>query len=381
MFSYSERLCVSWKNAHAFQVGYREVEFSTPSTYTSGNGSSARTNAEPKINSSYYICHICQEIARDPIVFLCCRHWMCGLCFLTFAEKSDSTSQVNNDPPGQQKIRCPNCSKFISRINETSPNPALSRLIEYWNIRVHCSFDCGLTDTIKEIEKHERYLCEERPVECPSPNCTTVYKWNKMKTHLLRCPYRTIYCPNCRISTRCSNFAEHNCIQELLLLVGKLQLKVLDSGTLLEEEMLTGVGGAPVYKSKEIGEKESTLSKYCSLFCKTKTDAEKMEKLAKAEKRKNTFLSKGIAKPNKLRLLLPSFRHSGRSSNTATTISTTTNTNETSSSQQILQRQNAIGESDTWSTTSNLSNLSIVGDEQNLEEEEEDEMEGFPRFY
>lgn len=364
-------LPVYWRNAHALKTGFHEA-------LSESSSSASASSTSNTINSSYYICHICQEIAREPVVFICCGHWMCAYCFLTYTENT----KQNTEEQGEDKIRCPNCMKTISPKTSTSPNPPIKRLIEYWDLQVICSFGCGERATIKEMRIHEKYSCSFRPLKCLYQHCGKVMQWIDMIAHLHLCNERTIFCPNCMIPTKCIDFPEHNCIQQLLHLVGKLHVKLLDANISLDEDMNIGPGGAPVYVLDEENENENPMEKYCHKYSQKynimiNADSDNDRDLPPppspfalqqaCEQRKRNFLST-LSIHKKVGRFLPFSNTTGWLSKRNITPNPASTPPSSLTRPPHYSRQNAIEDDEHWSTTASLNSSSRNSDPQQDED-------------
>ena len=66
-----------------------EISFGYEEYFASSLSASASfQHPDSSINSAFYLCPICQMIARNPIEVPCCHHWYCASCFLTYIEQS-----------------------------------------------------------------------------------------------------------------------------------------------------------------------------------------------------------------------------------------------------------------------------------------------------
>ena len=68
------------------------------------------------ITQSYYHCHICQKIARNPLEVPCCKHWYCAYCLMTYASMSTSDPTI----PDSTLRKCAFCRADFEYIGISS---------------------------------------------------------------------------------------------------------------------------------------------------------------------------------------------------------------------------------------------------------------------
>ena len=131
------------------------------------------------------LCQICQLVARDPQLSVCCGHNFCKAC----------VAKVENDEG------CPiaTCDENESTFT-TFPNKLSNREIK--KLLIWCTNDekgCGWCDELFNLEDHLQE-CEFEEIECLQ-NCGMMIERPKMDDHLKNeCPCRQTVCEYCYVS-------------------------------------------------------------------------------------------------------------------------------------------------------------------------------------
>ena len=99
------------RDTEEITIGYEEFIVTNLSASTN---SQLQSNTESNINSSFYLCPICQMIARNPIEVPCCRDWYCTACFLTYIDQSAAR---NYSPFVVGSFKCAICRGILKPKN------------------------------------------------------------------------------------------------------------------------------------------------------------------------------------------------------------------------------------------------------------------------
>ena len=190
------------------QCGYEEFEGKKEEK--DGSAVKKLKHTTDDINGSFFICPICQLIARDPIETPCCHHWFCAPCYLEYITKPIARDPTN----GWLRVKCANCRAFFEG-EKTSYISTIHRRIAYSKLTVNCPFSCGFHAFVSQMGKHEEYECPKRPVHCPFPNCAFFSPAEEMDLHLETCLRKCIFCPNCQLPVNSEQFSDHNCVSSL----------------------------------------------------------------------------------------------------------------------------------------------------------------------
>lgn len=247
-----------YRNNEAFASGYEEYIL-TPLA-----GSIAPIKSKI-INSSYFQCPICQMIARNPIEVPCCKHWYCCSCFMKYAQ--NPASKPSGFQPWNKNLKCAICRTIFNPI-KTNNCASLHRAIQYNNIEVLCSFGCGKNGKISEISQHEELECGLRPIHCPFPKCSLSGPANTLSNHFSVCPFRSMYCPNCRLPVQLNKFSSHNCITALQNLVQNLKSEIERANKVVKQDCLPGPGGELVLLTRKSFDIKNPMEEYCQEYNK-----------------------------------------------------------------------------------------------------------------
>lgn len=129
------------------------------------------------------LCQICQLVARDPQLSVCCGNNFCKSCLEKVTVKE----------------RCPTCNDNESFFT-TFPNKLSDREIK--KLLIWCTNNekgCGWRDELGNFEDH-LILCEYEDVECLR-KCGAMVERQKVDDHLNNaCPYRQVECEHCHVT-------------------------------------------------------------------------------------------------------------------------------------------------------------------------------------
>ena len=239
-------------------VGYEEYFASNLSA------SSSLQHPDSSINSSFYLCPICQMIARNPIEVPCCRHWYCASCFLTYIEQSAAR---NYSPFVIGSFKCAICRGIFNSKN-TRNCPCLHRAIQYNNLQVLCPFNCGLHGKLKEIAAHEDIQCPNRPIHCPFPGCSMKGPARLIYGHFSECMFRSMNCPNCGLPVKLVDFFKHNCVAALKNVIFDCKRQLEGAGKRLKPQYRLGPPGDLTLLDRSEYDSQFAIEKYCHTFNK-----------------------------------------------------------------------------------------------------------------
>ena len=252
----SRYLHAQLKDTAEFTRGYEEEE--DPQT-------KKPTGTSDLINSSYFQCPICLEIAREPVETSCCHHWYCVYCFLKLLDQNEENKHWISH---LHRATCAVCRTWTAGSSSTM-NPKIGRILQYKNIRVKCPFNCGYSGKINEVAFHEDLACPRRPIHCPFPHCRLTVQADQISNHVRFCPKRMFFCPCCSLPVRDSEFTEHNCIAALSrALTNQRRAIIEESPDQLRMEWTQGIPGQPVCVEKDSYDIESPTHEYCFRFNK-----------------------------------------------------------------------------------------------------------------
>ena len=127
-------------------------------------------------------CHLCDLIARDPQLSVCCGTNFCKQCL----EKGRT--------PAAEQGRCPVCNDTDVALT-TFPNKMSDRQIKKLIVLcVNNKEGCGWKDELAKLEDHVA-TCEVQDVECPL-KCGVTVKRQNLDDHIKNnnCPCRQTIC-------------------------------------------------------------------------------------------------------------------------------------------------------------------------------------------
>lgn len=128
------------------------------------------------------LCQICQLVARDPQLSVCCGNNFCKGCLV----------KINSEEG------CPACDDHDCFFT-TFPNKLSDREIK--KLLIWCTNNekgCGWRDELTNLDDH-RNICEFEDIECRR-QCGMMVERQKMDDHLnSKCPYRQVKCEYCQL--------------------------------------------------------------------------------------------------------------------------------------------------------------------------------------
>lgn len=260
-------LRVDYNAATDLKNGYEEAANNSTSTTT--------TSA---INSSYWQCPICQNIAREPIEMGCCKHWYCAHCFLDYITRPGVRLEQ-----GLPLIKCAICRLYIFD-SQTTNEPAKNRQLEYYALRVKCGFGCGYADEIRVMHTHERRECPRRIIKCPFPLCNESGTAFEIEAHILTCSKRAINCPNCRLPIFINEFPLHDCKKQVERALTALNSDLQSANMPVPYFCQLGFGGHLALQKGVMDDDNAPSVEYCKKFHKAPATIPERPKKSKSEK-------------------------------------------------------------------------------------------------
>ena len=128
------------------------------------------------------LCQICQLVARDPQLSVCCGNNFCKTCL----------SKVNNDEG------CPTCddNEFFTTFSNKLSDREIKKLLIWC---MNNEKGCGWRDELANLENHLQE-CDFQEIKCRQ-NCGVMIERSKMDDHLKNeCHYRRVECEYCNLN-------------------------------------------------------------------------------------------------------------------------------------------------------------------------------------
>ena len=251
------------RDTEEITIGYEEYILTN---LTASKNTQLQSIPESNINSSFYLCPICQMVARNPIEVPCCRHWYCCNCFLTYIEQPAakiicSFAEING------AFKCAVCRGRFTALS-TRNSPCFKRAIQYNKLQVVCSFNCGIHGKLNDIAAHEETKCPNRPIHCPFPGCTMTGQAGTLNKHFEFCIFRSMYCPNCGLPVNLNESFKHNCVAALKNVIFDCKRQLEGMGKRLKPEHRPGPQGQLALLDRSEYDSQTAVEKYCHTFNK-----------------------------------------------------------------------------------------------------------------
>ena len=156
---------------------------------------------------SEMLCTICKTFPRCAFI-LPCGHYFCQRCLTNWFFIAENRT-FNN--AGLLVRPCPNCRspfgsgdihlKPVSDFNDT--------------VILKCANEgCDVNLSPLAMQLHEVLFCENRVIDCPSPDCEILLKKEDTIRHFTRCPVRNTMCQTCGLCYRVT-MKDHKCIETM----------------------------------------------------------------------------------------------------------------------------------------------------------------------
>lgn len=195
----------------------------SPSDYTSPSLADLHITMQENAHIENYICNLCFDLLKRPIVVSKCEHVFCGLCLINYLRE-------NSNPV------CPTCKVLIPPMEESiRPGIMLNRLLQ--SVYVKCN--CGIQISLKYGQEHQcskhkvlttgdiLNLSPSKPVPRDVEECVTHIVGIKMKQSSL--PNKTIQLPtgSSRVKYKQLLLSFHLCFGSLILRRANLTNRVV----------------------------------------------------------------------------------------------------------------------------------------------------------
>ena len=106
------------------------------------------------ITQSYYQCHICQKIERNPLEVPCCKHWYCAYCLMPNASMSTSDPTIPDSSLHKCAFSLVDLEYFGISTYLSPP-----REWNYNRMRVNCPLQCRFGGPLFDVVQHSEYPC------------------------------------------------------------------------------------------------------------------------------------------------------------------------------------------------------------------------------
>eukprot|EP01113_Clastostelium_recurvatum_P034436 TRINITY_DN4671_c0_g2_i2.p1 TRINITY_DN4671_c0_g2~~TRINITY_DN4671_c0_g2_i2.p1 ORF type:complete len:464 (+),score=55.75 TRINITY_DN4671_c0_g2_i2:35-1393(+) len=139
---------------------------------------------------SEFVCSICLDVSRPPVVFPCeAEHVFCADCVRNVKE----------------------CPSDRQPRGKNAPTPLKGAFLRtYNNLKLKCPNECdGWTGFIGDLDSHLSSWCRLSVAVCPHEGCGLKTTREDMDTHVRICDYRIVACPHCEDIMIQASLADH----------------------------------------------------------------------------------------------------------------------------------------------------------------------------
>ena len=142
------------------------------------------------MKQSEMLCSICKTFPRSAFI-LPCGHYFCQRCLTNWFFISENPTYNES---GLIVRPCPNCrTPFGSSDIHVKSTADFND-----SVLLKCINEgCNVNLAPQSMLLHEVLFCEQRVIDCPSPECDVVLKKEDTIPHFTRCPVRTTMCQTC----------------------------------------------------------------------------------------------------------------------------------------------------------------------------------------
>ena len=162
-------------------------------------------NVEGLSNYTYILCSLCKKVPRQPYELDICGHLFCRSCLLKL--------EITNQQFGQCSV-CDKEALCSTKLLSKKQPTALGRI--FHSLLIKCKHGCGYKSGPMELEEHELFGCDLRPIKCPNPGCEVVLPAQHLITeHFQTCKCYHVFCKGCFLAVSISELHTHDCLQRI----------------------------------------------------------------------------------------------------------------------------------------------------------------------